>query len=326
MFNIYVIFPFISGVLALWLGFIVLIKNQKSEINQSLFRAILCMVIWLFATVFMFISDTEKWQILWDRIAYAGIVFIPATVYHFGISFTKFKHKRVLLFGYFLSFCFLLLSWTNYFINDIYKYNWGIHSQAKIFHHLFLLYFIVYIFLFFLNIYKYRNESIGSKRKQANYILLAFLILNFGSLAFLPAYGINFPPFSYLFSAICVLILTLAITKHHLFEVKIILTELLIATMGVVLLIVPFLMPTNTLKALMIVIFLLFCIFGNYLLKAMYQKLRQEELLQENIAEKTKQLRERIEELERFYKATINRELKMVELKEKIRELEEKYS
>lgn len=42
------------------------------------------------------------------------------------------------------------------------------------------------------------------------------------------------------------------------------------------------------------------------------------------IEEKTKELQKRIADLERFHKLTIGRELKMVELKKKIRELEEK--
>ncbi|PJA84672.1 MAG: hypothetical protein CO145_00765, partial [Candidatus Nealsonbacteria bacterium CG_4_9_14_3_um_filter_37_13] len=49
---------------------------------------------------------------------------------------------------------------------------------------------------------------------------------------------------------------------------------------------------------------------------------------EEIIAERTKELRERIEELEKFHRLTVGRELKMVELKEEIKKLKkelEKY-
>lgn len=47
------------------------------------------------------------------------------------------------------------------------------------------------------------------------------------------------------------------------------------------------------------------------------------ESLEEKVKERTKELRERLEELEKFHRVTVGRELKMVELKEKIKKLEE---
>ncbi|MCK4464046.1 MAG: hypothetical protein KAU58_07025 [Candidatus Omnitrophica bacterium] len=46
--------------------------------------------------------------------------------------------------------------------------------------------------------------------------------------------------------------------------------------------------------------------------------------LEKKISERTKELRERVEELEKFSKVAVGRELKMVELKEKIKALENK--
>jgi len=49
-----------------------------------------------------------------------------------------------------------------------------------------------------------------------------------------------------------------------------------------------------------------------------------EEELEKKVRERTEELRDRIEELEKFDRLTVNRELKMIELKEEIRRLEEK--
>jgi len=46
--------------------------------------------------------------------------------------------------------------------------------------------------------------------------------------------------------------------------------------------------------------------------------------LEGQVKERTQELQERVNELERFHQLTVGRELKMIELKEKIRELEEK--
>jgi len=45
--------------------------------------------------------------------------------------------------------------------------------------------------------------------------------------------------------------------------------------------------------------------------------------LEEKVRQRTKELEERVDELERFYKLTIGREIKMIELKEKVKKLKE---
>lgn len=292
MFNVvYIFIPLVSGISALWLGIIVLLNNKKSNVNKALFRAIVCISIWLFATTFMLLSKEVNRQVFFDRFAYAGVVFIPITIYYFGLTVAKISRKKILAFGYILSFIFLVLTQTNYFIDGVYQYPWGVHSQAKIFHNLFLVYFVAYIAMFFNTILSYRKRTTGIEKAQANYILVAFMILNLSSLAFLPAYGIDIPPFTYLFAVFCVLILTLAITKYHLFNTKVILTELLVIFMGFVLLAVPFSMPTITLKILTGVVFVLFCIFGYYLIEVAHKENERREFA-EKIAAEERVLRE----------------------------------
>ena len=53
---------------------------------------------------------------------------------------------------------------------------------------------------------------------------------------------------------------------------------------------------------------------------------RLQEGLKKEVEERTKDLEEKVGELERFYKVAVGRELKMVELKEKIKELKEEPS
>ena len=48
------------------------------------------------------------------------------------------------------------------------------------------------------------------------------------------------------------------------------------------------------------------------------------EKLEEEVKERTKELTSRIDELERFHNVTVGRELKMIELREEIKELEKK--
>ena len=59
------------------------------------------------------------------------------------------------------------------------------------------------------------------------------------------------------------------------------------------------------------------------------REIRQKEILEEKVKERTKELqaayediKKRKEDLEKFYKLTVGRELRMIELKQKIKELE----
>jgi signal transduction histidine kinase len=116
--------------------------------------------------------------------------------------------------------------------------------------------------------------------------------MNIGAYAFLPAYGIDINPVgAYLIEAIAVLILSFAILKYHLFEIKVILTEMLVGAMGIVLGIFVFIGPVlspNLLRFLSLFVFFFFLLFAYLLLKSVYK----EEKLKEKVIALAKRERE----------------------------------
>ena len=295
-----------SGFLVLGLGFFVFLRGIKKKLNLLFLLYCLAISIWLLATSQMLRAETEEAIIFWDRIVYLGVVFIPIFVYHFGTVFVgkEKENKFIIYLGYFLAFIFLILSRTDYFISGAYKYSWGAHTQAKFFHHLFLIFFSSYLFLFFRNIYIFFQKAKKEKKKieqiQAKYIFLSFVGFAVGSYAFLPAYGIDINPLgAYLGGILAASLLFFSITKYHLFDIRVILTEILVGVMGIVLLVQIFLAPTFNWRISTLATFLLFCIFGYYLIKATYEEERRREKA-ERLAIQEKALRRATEKISRL--------------------------
>ncbi len=215
--------PLISAVFVLSLGIFVFLKNKKSKLNIIFFLLSISFIVWFFSTFMMFISQTDKQAVFWDRTVYLGVIFIPILMYHFSLVFSKAKNNKKLYLGYLLTFIFVILSRTDYFVAGLFKYEWGVHTKAMLLHHFFLIYFSTYLFFFYYNIYKhYRKTKIGIERNQAKYIFIAFLVLLSGSLAYLPAYGVGIYPFAYLSGMVFVVILAYAILKYRLMDIRIV--------------------------------------------------------------------------------------------------------
>lgn len=217
-------FPLISAIFMGGLGLFVFLK-QKSRLGIIFSLFCLSVTIWLFGTFMMFISKTDEKAIFWDRIVYGGVIFIPILMYHLSLIFVKFEQKqtKILRLGYIISLIFFVLSRTNYFVNGLYKYSWGVHTQARMFHHIFLIFFFIYALLFFFNLSWYYKKTRGVEQAQVKYILFAFFVLNIGAIAYLPAYGIDFyPGIGFLAEIIGVVIIAYAIIKYRLMDIRIV--------------------------------------------------------------------------------------------------------
>jgi len=215
------IYPLISALCVFFLGLFVFIKNPKKPLNFTFSLHALSISLWLFGTFMMFLNvDNYDMAIFWDRFIYGSVVFIPAFMYHFCLALTERRPNKLLYIAYALSIIFFFLSRTDYFVYDLFVYEWGVHTKAAFFHHIFLLYFTSYVVIWFFDVYRYYKElSSPFLKYQAKYFFAAFLILfTIGPTAYLPAYGISIYPFSYLSGLVFSIILAYAILKHRFMD------------------------------------------------------------------------------------------------------------
>lgn len=233
MLNLNTILPLVCAIFVAILGWFVLFDNPRSRLNQLFFAFCLAMVFWLLGTFMMFFNRyNEAVAIWWDRFVYIGVTMMPALMHHFSLVFTNNKGQRkLLIFTYLGSIFFLLVSRTPYFVDGLYYYNWGVHTKAQIFHHIFLVFFYWGVQMFIINIWRaYRSSKDPLFKKQAFYVILSFSIVMFiGGTAYLTAYGIDIRyPFSYLSGLAFPFILAYAVTRHHFLGAKVIASEILV--------------------------------------------------------------------------------------------------
>lgn len=218
-----VFFPLVSAVLVFTQGVIVFWRNPKNRLHISFALHALAITIWLFGTFMMFLNGGNRDSaIFWDRFIYGGVVFIPAFMYYFCLALTERKADFWLFLAGLLSIFFLIASTTDYFVYDLFVYKWGVHTKAGPLHHLFMLYFSSYVVAWFIIVYRYyRKVESTLVRYQIKYYFIAFLILfSIGPTAYLPAYGISIYPFSYLSGLFFVMIISYAILKYRLMDLR----------------------------------------------------------------------------------------------------------
>lgn len=303
----------VSAIFIASLGIYIFFKDKGSKLSQVFALTTFSFTIWLFGTYKMLIAGSigdDFSAILWDRFIYIGVVFIPALLYHFSIIFTKeTKQKNLSILSYILSVIFLFISRTDYFVSGLFKYEWGVHTQAKLFHHIFLAFFFTFVILSLKNLYLYysRKDITQIEKIQTQYIFLAFfLLVGIGSLGYMPAYNIGIYPFSFYSGLIFSIIVAYTILKYNFFNLKIVATELI--TIAILLFsVIQIRLAKSTNELLIQIIFLIiFMIFGILLIRSVNEEVKRREEIQklaDNLTKATDKLKTanaRLKELDQF--------------------------
>lgn len=283
--NYVLIFNLIFSLITFAFGIFVYLKRKESS---SLVFFFLC----LFASIWAIGIASFTYPILFSgkmglRIAFFGASFLTATLLYFVQLFPKEKYlsKKInFLFVGSLALIGIISIFSSLIVKNIeYRDTTVIHKEYGPLYPIFgILFLLTLILSLVISFRKYKTLE-GLIKKQSGYLFaglfISFVLATITNLI-CPLFKIG-PPYISQYGPLSLIFFigftTLAITRYHLFEIKVILTELLVGLMGIILLVLPFLMPTSTLKILTFVIFLLFCIFGYYLVKATHEESKRRE-------------------------------------------------
>lgn len=353
--EITVIFILLTAICNFGLGIFVFLNNPSKWLNRLYSVFAFFMGFWVFTNFMEGLFES----LFWLKSTYAFGIFTvagaaPWILYFCEERFDKLKLALILIPA-------LMLFGVSYYDGLIVKeatriYYGGFEGETGPAFPFYSIYILGSAIFLLGKLYRSYKKAKGIKRVQFGYILGGFIltvcIASTVSLI-LPLFGIL--KFTHLDSpslSILLVFTAYAIVKHHLMEVRVIATEVLVGLVWLMLLIEVLAtkeLPSLFLKSGML---LAFSYLGWSLIKSVLEAIgRREELealtlklektnielkenekklkeltvnLEKRVQERTKELQEKVEELEKFYRVTVGRELKMVELKEEIKKLKKK--
>ena len=267
------------------LAFWVYLANRKIIVNQLFFLMTICILFWINLYYLFDLTTNSDLALLWIRLAAGSVSLFLTSFYFFFLYFLeiekKFKSFNIIIFIIGIIF-FTALSLTNLFIKGVEKREWGndliLGNGTPIFY--FYVFFLSGLIMVLL-LQKYFKLP-TDRRLKIQYFLMGGFIWISSNLIFNVFFPLVRRSIQYHqlgdYSAIFLLGFTAyAIVAKQLFGIKVVLTELLVGVIGVILSIQIFTASTIEWKILNGIIFILFCLFGYYLIKAVMNEAKRRE-------------------------------------------------
>lgn len=274
----YAISALIAMITSAVLGLFVYSQNKQASINKIFTLFCLSVSAWgLFWLLWIVFGKTKSDALFFGRALNIAAIFISITYFHF---ITLFLHifqskKKLLILGYILSFIFFISGFTNLFVQDVaptISFAW--YPKPGIIYHFFTLVFFFYIMYSWYLMLRAIRQTAGETRLQITYVLIGTLIgFIGGSTSFYPVYNAPIPPFGIGAIAISIILITFAILRYHLFEVRILATEALIGAIALILLVQALSAETLMMKIFGLGLLTLFSIVGYFLIKSILKEI-----------------------------------------------------
>ena len=236
---------FITSGVSLILGGLVFFRKRKDNITVSYTLLTISFFMWIFGIGMEVGAPDKNWGLFWNRWLYSGAIFVPTFFIHFVQSYLGKIKRTQLIACYIISTILLIFNFTPFFVKDVVpKGSFNYASVPGIIYPSYVLYFtLIFLSSSYLIIKEFRN-SIGIKRAQLKFIILAYVIgFLGGSTNFLLVFDIfDAPPIGNYFIGLYLLILFYAIVKHRLMDVNIVLKKGTTYVLLMILLFIPLLL------------------------------------------------------------------------------------
>ncbi|MBI3252910.1 MAG: hypothetical protein HYZ52_06340 [Candidatus Omnitrophica bacterium] len=219
-----------ASLFSLVLGAFVFYKNPASRVNRTWGLSCLGCCVWSLFFVLMIRAHTYKSALLFSKICNLSAAYMIVLVAHFCKEVASFNTKKMGLIklGYLNGVLLTLSAFTDYFCSARPILNFDYFVSARPVYHLFTAHFFFYIFYSEYVLIRGMAYLSEERKNQIKYIIVA-LTSGYvgGGLTFLPAYGIPFQPVSVHFVWVYAAIISYAILKYQLMDIKVVIKKTL---------------------------------------------------------------------------------------------------
>ncbi len=272
----YALTGLINGIFAAVLGLFVYLKDKKEPINKSFGFFCLSAAVWSFGYFLWQISNNAEEALFWSRELMVGAIFIPSTFFHFIVTFLdeKQNNKKLIIIAYLFSSFFFIINFTKFFVERVEtKLVFPFWPDPGPFYLSFLFIFFLFVIYSCYLLFKNYEKSTGIKRQQIKYIIIGTLFSFIGgSTNYFLWYGLPILPIGNIVAVTFIIFIAYAIFKHHLFDIKVIATELFAAILLIVLFFNAIGSEGSVRLGLNVFIFITGCIFGILLIRSVLKE------------------------------------------------------
>lgn len=221
-----IVFHILAAILEILLGFFVISQNPRSKTSPPLLLLIASTFVWQIGTALTLLAKDASVALLCTKVAFFGIIFIPISTYHLTLNILNIKKTKTLFVGYVIAFLCVPLCWTSLILDGVHKYAWGFFFKAGVLHPFFMVFFVYLMILAFSKLFmSYQREENNLEKNKRKYFFAAIFIAYIGAIDYLPTYGIDVLPLSFLAVAGCVVIFAYAIISYRLMDIEVIIRE-----------------------------------------------------------------------------------------------------
>src|SRR3989338_6940668 len=274
----------ITVLVNLILGLMVYLVNRKSPINKTFAGIVFCVVVWILS-IFMYRSSGNVHEaFFWVKVSNGITGFIPAFFLVFRLVFPrKRKDMSILSRVIFIitPIAFFILGFLGLIAGGVVSVDHSYSPAPGIFYILFILYFLIFFILAFKNLFISYRHAEGVEKLQIKFFFIGtfatalIAIITNLILPILKASSLtDIGPSA---TILLVVFTTYAIFKHHLFDIKVVLTELLVGLVAIVLLIDFITAESLVNRLIKIDILIAFCYLGVSLIKSVLREIKYRE-------------------------------------------------
>lgn len=233
----YAISALINAITSSILGTLLLLKNKKSKLFILFALFTYSVAGWSILYFLWQIETSAESALFYTRAFMAFAVFIPFFYFHFVTVFTKREKNHFLSIstGYIFAGSFSYLSTTQWFVLDVTKklnfVHWPVPGDFFL---PFLVVWLVYIFYgSAILLSEYLNSS-GHYKLQIRFILIGMVIGYLGGITnYFLWYDIPIPPFGNILVTFYVLMVSYAVIRYKLFNLRVIVAEFIVFSLWI---------------------------------------------------------------------------------------------